>query len=151
MLNLNRLNRVLDRFLYKARPWLLPLGVIIVITYFFIPQPMPSIGVVNITGIINDFVATESKAATSPENLRIKVRLFGNALEKIVHDISVKKRIVLMPSEAVIAGAKDYTEEVQILLARAIKNSPQEKQNLPQDSKKDLLQDIAKDKFFMKF
>jgi hypothetical protein len=136
MLNLNLLNRALNRFFYKTRLWFVPLGLIVVVTCFFIPRPMPSIGVVNITGIINDFVATESKAAISPTDLRAKVKLFGNTLEKIVNDISVKKRIVLMPSEAVIAGAKDYTEEVQILLARAIKNSPQEKQRLPQDNKK---------------
>ena len=130
--------------LYKAKPWFWLLGVVVIVTYFFIPRPMPAIGVVNITGIINDFVTTESKATISPEDLRAKVRFFGNALEKIVQDISVKKRVVLMPSEAVIAGAKDYTEQVQTLLVRALKKIPPEEQNLPQDNKNDLLQEVAK-------
>ena len=148
MLNLNCLNQALRRIfskenLHKAKPWFWLLGVMVIVIYFFIPRPMPAIGVVNITGIINDFVTTESKANISPEDLRIKVRFFGNALEKIVQDISARKRMVLMPSEAVIAGAKDYTEEVQTLLAKALKKIPQDKQNLPQGNKNDLLQGVA--------
>lgn len=79
----------------------------------------PRIGVVNITGIVDEFVKTEAKNILPPEELKRRVQIFGTSLEKVLRGISIKKRVILMPSEAVIAGAKDYTQEAQKLLYAA--------------------------------
>ena len=89
---------------------------ITLISFVYCRFQTSSIGVVNITGIVDKFVQAEAKNNLLPEELKKRVQIFGTSLEKVLHDISVKKRVVLMPSEAVIAGAKDYTQEVQKLL-----------------------------------
>jgi hypothetical protein len=93
-----------------------------------------SIGVVNITGIVDEFVKTQSRSNLSREELREGVKVFGVSLEKTMHDISVKKHIILMPAEAVISGAEDYTQEVQERLSKITKALPREKRLLPEVS-----------------
>ena len=86
------------------------------------------IGIVNITGIADEFIKVQTRSGVSPEELKKIVRFFGSSLEKILHDVGAKKRVVLMPAEAVITGAKDYTQEVQQQLSLAMKQLSQEKQ-----------------------
>ena len=84
------------------------------------------IGVVNITGIADEFIKTQSRSGVSAEELKKRVQIFGAALEKTSHDVGAKKHVVLMPAEAVITGAKDYTQEVQRRLFQIIQKLPQE-------------------------
>lgn len=81
----------------------------------------PRIGVVNITGIADEFVKAQSQSNLSSEELKQRVYLFGATLEKVLHDVSAKKRLVLIPAEAVISGAKDYTQEVRQQISQTIK------------------------------
>lgn len=74
------------------------------------------IGTVNITGIVNNFITTQAKNNISSDDLKQSVKDFGLALEKTMVSVSNKKHIVLLPAEAVITGAKDYTQEIQNLL-----------------------------------
>lgn len=80
----------------------------------------PNIGVVNITGIVNEFVNNKNQSNLSQAELKRQVRLFGESLEKTLRAVGVKNRLVLMPAEAVITGAQDYTQEVQQQLSQAI-------------------------------
>jgi len=89
----------------------------------------PRIGVVNITGIADEFIKTQSKSNISPEELKKQVHMFAKSLEKGLQVIGVKKNAVLMPAEAVITGAKDYTQEVRRYLTKANLNIPIEKAN----------------------
>lgn len=75
-----------------------------------------TIGTVNITGIVNSFITTQAKNNISHADLKQSVKDFGSALEKTMIHLSNKKHIVLLPAEAVITGAKDYTQEIQNLL-----------------------------------
>jgi hypothetical protein len=72
----------------------------------------PKIGTVNITGIVNDFVKSQASAHLSEQETKIKVEAFGKNLEKTLHQLAEDKHLVLFPSEAVIAGANDYTSYV---------------------------------------
>ena len=95
------------------------------------------IGVVNITGIADDFIKTQAQSGLSPEELKKRVQSFGVALETTLHDVGAKRRVVLMPAEAVITGAKDYTQEAQSRLSKIMPNVPprqlpQEKQPIAQ-------------------
>jgi len=95
------------------------------------------IGVVNITGIADEFIKTQSRSNISSEELKKRVRLFGFSLEKGLQEIGARKRVILMPAEAVITGAKDYTQEIQNYLSKIIpkaslKAEPQQVQPLTQ-------------------
>ena len=83
------------------------------------------IGVVNITGIVDEFVRSQAQRDLSQQQIKENVKKFGEELEKVVHDLSDKKRAVLFPSEAVIAGATDYTDEVQKDLSSLILQLPE--------------------------
>jgi hypothetical protein len=87
--------------------------VILIVLWFYKGHFEVKIGVVNITGIVNKFVDIQTKQNYSAVDLKAKVRSFSILLEKIMNDLSVEKKVILMPAEAVIVGAKDYTAEVQ--------------------------------------
>lgn len=97
-------------FISRSLPWVLGL---LMGVCFFASKSQQAIGTVNITGIVNNFIETQAKSGLSNEDLRTNVQLFGKNLEKIMHRVSTKNKVVLFPAEAVIAGAKDYTLEVQ--------------------------------------
>jgi len=108
--------------------------IIITILCIYAFSHKTSIGVVNITGIVDEFVKIQSRSNLSREELKDGVKVFGVSLEKTMRDISVKKHIILMPAEAVISGAEDYTQEVQEQLSKITKALPREKRLLPEVS-----------------
>lgn len=104
----NKIYKVIKRssFLFVYITW------IMLIIFLIYLGPQQRIGVVNISGIVNEFVTAQAKSGLSKEDLKKNIQVFGTALEKVMHNISLKKHLVLMPAEAVIVGAKDYTQEV---------------------------------------
>jgi hypothetical protein len=64
---------------------------------------------VNITGMIDQFIKSEAQNNLSPNILRKEVKKYGVHLNHELQEFSVKNHIILLPSEAVIAGAHDYT------------------------------------------
>ena len=90
------------------------------------------IGVVNITGIVDEFIKVQAQRSVSPEELKKLVQTFGVSLEKELHNIGTKNHVVLMPAEAVITGAKDYTQEVQHYLSQIIPKASSKQQLQPQ-------------------
>ena len=85
----------------------------------FLCVPKQRIGVVNITSIIDQYVKTEVGQNLPPEELKKRIRAFGLNLEKTVHEIAQKKHLVLLPTEAVVAGGADYTALVSKELVAA--------------------------------
>lgn len=75
-------------------------------------KPNHKLGTVNITGIVDHFIKIESEKSISPDTLKKEVKQFGVALDQELHAFSKENSIVLMPSEAVIAGTPDYTSTV---------------------------------------
>ena len=76
-------------------------------------NPQPRIAVVNITGILNQFVKMETQKKQSTDQMKERAKTFGSELEKTLKSISKKERLILFPSEAVVDGAVDITERVQ--------------------------------------
>jgi type-F conjugative transfer system protein TrbI len=72
----------------------------------------PSIATVNLTGLVDSFVHETSKQSLSPADMKKRTTLFGENLNKVVHDYARKKHVVLLPSEVVMAGSPDLTSEV---------------------------------------
>jgi len=89
------------------------LGAVLVILGLHLYEPVSRIGTVNITGLVDQFVKSQAKENLSHEEAKKRVQVFGGELEKTMRIISVKQNLILLPSEAVITGAKDYTDMVQ--------------------------------------
>lgn len=82
---------------------------IIMIINHFVVSPKPTIGTVNITGLVDRFIKAETAKNLSPDILKQEVKAFGQNLERELKVFSTKNHIVLLPAEAVIAGSQDYT------------------------------------------
>ncbi len=89
------------------------------------------IGVVNITGITDEFIKTQSRNNITPEELKKRVHAFALSLEKGLHTIGTKNQVVLMPAEAVITGANDYTKDVVHYLSKTLPNIPSNEASQP--------------------
>lgn len=83
------------------------LFVFIVVNIF--SSTTPSIGTVNITSLVDRFIKEESLKNLPPNILKQEVKVFGRNLEKELKHFSAKNHLILLPSEAVIAGSHDYT------------------------------------------
>lgn len=67
------------------------------------------VGTVNITGMVDRFIKQEAQKNIQPDILKKEVKQYGVHLNKELQSFSKEKNLVLFPSEAVIAGSRDYT------------------------------------------
>lgn len=75
-------------------------------------QSTPIIATVNITGLEDSFIRETAKQPLSQTEMKQKVALFADRLNKTVFQLAKQKHLILVPSEAVIAGSPDLTQEV---------------------------------------
>ena len=78
-----------------------------------------AIGAVNITRVVNEYVKSHAEQGLSPEAQAKAIRAFGQQLENQLKQLAEEEHVVLLPSEAVIAGARDYTSALQARLKTA--------------------------------
>jgi len=70
------------------------------------------IATVNINQIIRQFSQTKAKKDISEEALKNETRAFGKNIEETLKEFSRRYNLVLIPTEAVIAGCHDYTSVI---------------------------------------
>ena len=85
-------------------------AILVLIITHFISQPTKKIVTVNITGIVNQFIKDETHKNLPNETIEKEVKNFGNKLESTMKQYANQHNLVLLPSEAVIAGSTDYTD-----------------------------------------
>ena len=96
------------------------LAAAVVICVLYHTHGRQTVATVNVTGLINEFVQYESAQKLPPKKIRADVRQFGCTLEKNINQFAKKHRVILLPKEAVVAGAMDYTG----LLRKEMKKIP---------------------------
>lgn len=80
------------------------------------------VGMVNITGMVNSFIKETAQQSLSVDEKQKKISQFSDALQKVMTTEASEKSMVLVPSEAVIAGATDMTQEVMIAIKKELKS-----------------------------
>lgn len=104
------------------------LGSMLIFTIFYLYAPKPQkIGVVNVTAIVKDFIKKESTQNKSQDDIAKETKKFGVTLEKTLKQFSSENNLVLMPSEAVFAGAQDYTSIIRSKTQSIVKSYQVEK------------------------
>lgn len=92
------------------------IGILVgVLTFLILTSLTPKkkvIYTVNLTGLIDTYVASVAKIKTSNENGRMYVGKFAKKLEKNIKELARDRNIVIVPQEAVVAGAIDLTPVV---------------------------------------
>lgn len=76
-------------------------------------SPVQSIGTVNITSLVDRFIKEETQKNLPPDTLKQEVKAFGMNLEKELTVFSKQNHLILLPTEAVIAGSQDYTQLIK--------------------------------------
>ncbi len=98
-------------------------AIVLLSAHVFSPEK-PRIGTVDVTGIYGDFIKTEAGLKLPTDKLQQQVKVFGGTLEGTMHEISEKQHVVLVPSQAVLAGNyKDYTPLVREKIQQAMQQS----------------------------
>ena len=77
------------------------------------PDRGPSIGTVRLNELTAEFLADAVQGTDSPEVSARAARAWGTELERALDAVADRNGVVLLPVEAVAAGAADYTVEVR--------------------------------------
>lgn len=91
--------------------WIVSLGM-----HMMEPQP-PTIAMVDITGLVNQFVQTQVKFHLPTPELKERVNSFGHQLQTTLTTLAEKQHEVILMQEAVVAGVPDVTPIVKAQLA----------------------------------
>lgn len=104
------------------------LGSMVIITIFNYLTPKPQkIAVVNTTAIVKEFVKREIEQNKSQDILTNETKKFGVSLEQASKEVADENNLILMPSEAIIAGSEDYTTAVKKRIKILIQKNQVEK------------------------
>lgn len=95
------------------------IGALIIHIMLFRHTPL-TIATVNITGLEDSFIREITQQHLPTAEMNKKVTAFANALNKTVIDMAKQKHVILIPSEAVIAGSPDMTEDVANKVKRGL-------------------------------
>ena len=109
---------------------LLQIAIMIIMFCIYDLYRKPHVGVVNITSIGRQFVENQRSKNVSNVELRVQLESFTTSIEKILKEVSSDKHAILIPSEVVLAGATDYTKEVEARLSKTTKAQPIQKQSI---------------------
>lgn len=104
--------RQLTSVLHSPLVFVLMLALIIQSIYY--SHQSVTIGTVNITAIISSFVKETAKQNLTMKQKQKKVNKFGLSMQRVMIEMAQKKHMIIMLSESVIAGSRDYTKEVMV-------------------------------------
>ena len=90
------------------------IGALLVIIFIAKPYASsePKIFVVNVTEIVDRFIKSQTPLNLPDDELRQRVKLFSSTLEQELKQTAFQNKTLIMPSQAVIAGAYDLTYEI---------------------------------------
>lgn len=87
-------------------------------------EDRPRIGHVRLEELAAEFVMQSVRGEASAEMSAGQARDWAHALQEALDRVALRHGVVLLPSNAVVAGATDYTEEIRSLMAPAAGSVP---------------------------
>ena len=78
--------------------------------------PGPQIASVRLAELAAEHAERAARGGASAEEIRVSTRAWAAALERTLGDIAERRRVVLLPSRAVAAGAQDITHVVRVMV-----------------------------------
>jgi len=85
-------------------------------------RPTMTIATVNVTGMVNSFVKETAQQNLTMEQKQQKVDQFGKSMQHVLDALAKERHIVIVMSEAVIAGATDLTPEIMLSIKKEMKS-----------------------------
>lgn len=87
-------------------------------------EDRPRIGLVRLEELAAEFVMQSVRGEGSADMAAGQARDWAHALQEALDRVALRHGVVLLPSNAVVAGATDYTEEIRSLMAPAAGSVP---------------------------
>lgn len=110
---------------FKKYKWALSTGIISVAFILSLMSkeinPTSRVATININAIMMKYVQTQAKATIDSDVLQKDTKAFVKQLEHEIQTLSKNKNITLFVSEAILAGASDYTPELESRVYKALK------------------------------
>ena len=78
----------------------------------------PKVVTVDITGMIKGFESEIIQQKLEPAELKKNIMRFGQSMNSVLIDYAKNHNYVIVPKEAVIAGAHDDTDLIKILIKK---------------------------------
>lgn len=88
------------------------IGALIITIFMQWVAPKSTLATVNLTGIVNGFIQSQTKQHISATELKDNMKLFSHSLDVVLNQITKKRHVVLVPEQAVITGCPDLTNLV---------------------------------------
>ena len=76
---------------------------------------------VDVTGLANNYINELAKSTLTPEESKAAIADFSARLSSAIRAISTDEHVIVLPSQAVLAGAKDETPVV-VELMKSVKD-----------------------------
>jgi Skp family chaperone for outer membrane proteins len=92
-------------------------GLFTLLSHLFSP-PVLHLGVVNVNRLVQEHIKFRAKSALSEKELEIDSQQFMTRLESALKELAKKEALCLLVSEAIVTGAKDYTDTVRNRIER---------------------------------
>lgn len=118
----NKINDLYNLMLNKGMQFLTSLlgALLIVVIFEWTANHPRELATVDITALTSNFTNEIKLQKLSEEELKNKITSFGVNLEKEIQKLSEDNQLILLPKEAVISGAPDYTEYLSAKLKNRI-------------------------------
>jgi len=76
-------------------------------------DPAPRLVTVDLNGIVQTFIAETAESDLSDEDKRARTQTFARELDRALQGLAARRRMIILPAPAVIAGAQDITHAVE--------------------------------------
>lgn len=97
------------------------LGALLIVWLLHQPARVKSdIATVDLNSIIQHFIQTQAKQKLAPQTMKNNSQQFSKQLVVTLHKLAIKNHLVLMPTQAVIAGTSDVTPQVRLALKKTV-------------------------------
>ncbi len=83
----------------------------------------PHIASVRLSELAAEHAERAARAGMPAEEIRESTRAWAAALERALGDIAERRRVVLLPSRAVAAGAPDVTDLVRLVVEERLRHA----------------------------
>lgn len=79
-------------------------------------EDRPRVGRVRLDELATEFLMHSVRDEASPDVAAERARDWAHALQEALDRVALQHGVVLLPSNAVVAGAADYTEQIRTLM-----------------------------------
>lgn len=94
------------------------LGCLLVLFITSSIRPTARVATVNITVLVDQFIKNTSQKGLPDTELQNEVKQFGMKLDQTIKKLSQENNLVILPKEAVVSGATDYTKVISDYMQR---------------------------------